>query len=105
MRANSPTNGFEVLNQVEDEAPATKITPEQRALVAAANTKDGKLILDHLQKHIDVRIEMLKYGDFKNLDPTSIAVSVLASQQVISVFEDVLKAVELSKQAIKDASS
>lgn len=105
MRANSPTNGFEVLNQVEDEAPATKITPEQRALVAAANTKDGKLILDHLQKHIDVRIELLKHGDFKNMDPTSIAVSVLASQQIISVFEDVLSAVELSKQAIKDASS
>jgi hypothetical protein len=104
VRANSPVNDFTVLNPVEDEPSIYKVTDEQKALVSASKSRDGKIILDHLQSKVDEAIYTLKHGEFVGMDPTTVAAIVIGSQQAIRVFEDVLKSVEISKQAVKDAA-
>lgn len=105
MRANSPVDDFKVLNQVEDEAPVDKLSPEHVELAKAAKAPAGKIILDHLQKRIDDYRNTLENSNFANNTPEQTAVTVMTAQAVIKEFQTVLRDVEVSKQAVKDAIS
>lgn len=106
MRANSPVDDFKVLNPVEDDQTAVeKLSKEHVELAKAAKAPAGKIILEHLQKRIDDYMNTLKNANFADSDPTQTAVSVMTAQAVIREFESVLNDVEISKQAVKDATS
>lgn len=105
MRANSPTdNDFAVLNALDEEEPIDKVTDEQKQLVKASKSKDGKVLLDYMQRQVDIQLEILKHGDFTKMTPTMATARLMATQQTLQIFEDVLSAVDTSKKAIEDAS-
>lgn len=106
MRANSPVNDFNLLNPVVDELESVeKLTKEHRELAKAAKTKDGQIILDHLQSRVDAFTEVLKTRPVSDQDPNMALARFMAAQQVIQEFEAVLNDVEIAKQAVKDAQS
>jgi hypothetical protein len=105
LRANSPTDsGFGVLNLPETAAPIDKVTKEQKDLVKAAKSPEGKIILEHMQTQLDILVHNLKHTEYAGVDPTAVAADVMASQKAIKIFEDVLNSVKISQQAIKDAA-
>lgn len=104
--ANSPlpVDDPTVLNPPEDENPVEKLSKEHIELAKAAKAPAGKIILDHLQKRIDDYRNTLENSNFADNDPTQTAVSVMTAQAVIKEFQTVLRDVEISKQAVKDAN-
>lgn len=104
MRANSPTNDFSLLNPVEDELEvAQKVTDAHKQLAKAAKSKDGQIILDHLQARIEAFTTVLKTNPVTDVDPQMALAKFMSAQMVIQEFEAVLKDVEISKQVVDDA--
>lgn len=104
MRANSPTEDFGLLNPVEDDSESVNKVPEDvKKLAKAAKTKDGQIILDHLQKRIDDFTNVLKSSPVTDTDPQMALSRFMAAQIVIQEFEAVLRDVEISKQTVHDA--
>lgn len=105
LRANSPTEDFKILEPVVDEStPEQKLTTEYKELASASQTKDGKIILDHLQKRVDDYTQALLHTNYSDKDPMLTAASVMAAQSVIQEFEAVLRDVEVAKGAVRDAT-
>lgn len=87
----------------QEEPPEEKIDEAQRQLAAAAESKSGKVLLDHMKKNVDNQLNVLKYTNFTEMDPIMALGMVLSAQNTLAIFEDVLNSVEFSKQAIEDA--
>lgn len=104
LRANSPVDDFAVLNDVVEDSPSQKISTEMKELAKAGNSRDGKIILDHLQLRVDTFLNQMKVMDVVSVDPITALARVLAAQTIIQEFESVLNDVEVSKNAVADAA-
>jgi len=104
MRANSPvSNDFGVLNVVEDDGAVGQVPQDVKTLAKAAQTKDGQIILEHLQRRVDDFVAVLKNKPVTDSDPQMALARFMAAQIVIQEFEAVLRDVATAESAVKDA--
>jgi hypothetical protein len=105
MRANSPTDSsFDLLNPVVDPAPADRLTPDVKQLAKASKSKEGQIILEHLQTRLDHFVTILKSTPIDGSDSTMALAKMMAAQMVIQEIETIFKDVTIAQEAVKDAT-
>lgn len=105
MRANSPTDGdFSVLNVVEDfEAPAQKLTAEDKELAKIGASKDWQVILNYLEGRIANLIEESFKQPIEAADLEKVGAGFMTTRAVVNELRAVINKVELTTKAVQDA--
>jgi arginine utilization protein RocB len=107
MRANSPVedDGFSVLAPVEDLSPLDQIDELTKALAKEVQSKSGSIILDHLQKQIDVQKKVMFGTHLDNMSTEEVGNQTRASMKVIAVLESIIEDCEIAVNQVKRAAA
>jgi hypothetical protein len=103
MRANSPTEGFELLNLVTDEPEKKMPTKEELELAKIGKSADWQIILKHLNSRIDAYKADLLNRNFTSTDPMAALATVMSAQAVINEFNALIKEVEFTTKIVDEA--
>lgn len=106
MRANSPVNSdFGVLNAPEDPSAVDALSLEVKQLAKEANSVKGSIILNHLRQRIEDKKKVL-FGETLSLMPMAeIGQRFMATMDVISELESIIRDCEKATRAVKDADA